>query len=300
MRSSIKCPLCHSSSSVSWHYRVSKQNYFPKRNFAYFHCKNCQVTFLYPRLSKKDIYNIYKGKYYSFLHKHGNRLIDFVLSWELSPYDVYISQVVKEGRKLLDVGCGYGDFLYKMQKRGWNVYGIEPFSDAVKGARERIGEERIFKGELPQVKFKNSNFDAVTLWGVFEHLPNPSIYISRVQNLLRKRGYLLMEIPNLDSLLLSIFGNNYNWLSYNEHLFYYSKKGVKKFLHDHGFSNVTVYSPMKINSNFAINMANLLSNRYFLSWDLVMLVFLPISFLLSFCSSLMGRGEVIRIMARKV
>jgi len=300
MSSNIKCPLCHNKFSAQKLYQVSKQNYFNERNFAYFLCKMCQVAFLYPRITKKDIYQIYKGKYFSFQHKPGNKLIDFILSWGLAPYDKFICQVVKSGRKLLDVGCGYGDFLFKMQNRGWDVYGIEPFLDAVKVGRKRVGEERILKGELPKVKFRSKNFDVVTLWGVLEHLPNPSIYISKIHNLLRKRGYLIIEIPNLDSFLLSIFGNNYNWLSINEHVFIYSKKGVKKFLNDNGFSTLSVYSPVKITSNFAINMANLVSNRYFLNWDLTMLFFLPISFLVSLFMSLLGRGEVIRIIARKI
>lgn len=301
MSSSIKCPLCHNKFPAQKLYQVSKQNYFKERNFAYFLCKKCQVAFLYPRITKKDIYQIYKGKYFSFQHKPGNKLIDSILSWELYPYDKYICQVVKEGgRRLLDVGCGSGDFLYKMQKRGWDVYGIEPFLEAVNASRKKVGEERILKGELPKVKFRNKNFDVVTLWGVLEHLPNPLIYISKIHSLLGKRGYFIMEVPNLDSFLLSIFGNNYNWLSTNEHVFIYSKKGVKKLLNDNGFSTVPIYSPMKITSNFAINMANLLSKRYFLNWDLTMLIFLPISFLISFFSSFFGRGEVIRIIARKV
>lgn len=298
--SSIKCPLCQNENYTQKRYQVSKQNYFVERSFAYFLCKKCQIAFLHPRITKKDINQIYKGKYYSFRHKPANKLIDFILDRELSPYDEFICRVIETGRRLLDVGCGYGDFLYKMQKRGWSVYGIEPFLDAVKVCRKRIGQERILEGELPIVKFTSKNFDVVTLWHVLEHLPNPSTYISKIHNLLDKRGHLIIEVPNLDSFLLLIFGNNYNWLSTTEHVFIYSKNGVKKLLNDNGFSTLLIYSPLKITSNFAINMANILSKRYFLNWNLIMLIFLPMSFLVAFCSSLFGRGEVIRIIARKV
>ncbi len=300
MNNSIKCPLCRNISPPQKLYSVTKQNYFSGRQFAYYLCQKCHVAFLYPRLTDKDIHQIYNGKYYSFLHKSRIKLIDLILSWELSQYDEYTCQVVKEGRKLLDVGCGYGDFLLKMQKRGWDVYGIEPFLDAVNVSRKRIGKERIFKGELPKINIKIKNFDVVTLWGVLEHLPNPSTYMSGVHHLLKVKGDLIMEIPNLDSLNLSIFGKNYNWLSYNEHLFYYSKQGVKKLLKDNGFSTLSVYSPIKITSNFAINMANLLSSKFYLNWNLTMLFFLPISIVVCLLSSLFGRGEVIRILARKV
>lgn len=296
----IKCPLCQNKFSIKELYKVSKQNYFNERNFAYFYCKKCQVAFLYPRITKKDIGQIYKGKYFSFRHKPANKLIDFILSLELASYDKFICKVVKSGRKLLDVGCGYGDFLLKMQKRDWDVYGIEPFLDAVKVGRKRIGEARIFKGELPRVKFKSKDFDVITMWHVLEHLPNPSVYISKIRHLLDKRGYFIIEVPNLDSFLLSLFGNNYNWLSTTEHVSIYSKKGIKKLLKDNGFSTLSVYSPMKITSNFAMNMANLLSKKYSLNWDLIMLFFLPVSFLISFFSSLFARGEVIRIVARKI
>lgn len=300
MSSSISCPLCNNKNSTQESYQVSKQNYFHERNFAYFLCKKCKVAFLYPRITKKDIYEIYKGKYFSFRHRPASKLIDFILAWELSPYDKFISKIVKQGRKLLDVGCGYGDFLVKMQKTDWDVYGIEPFSDAVKVGRKRIGEYRILKGELPKIKFRSKNFDVVTLWHVLEHLPNPSIYISKIHTLLNKKGYLVVEVPNLDSFLLSIFGNNYNWLSTTEHVFIYSKKGVKKLLKDNGFSVLQVYSPLKITSNLAINMANLFSKKYFLNWNLIMLIFLPLSFFVSLLSSTIGKGEVIRIVARKV
>lgn len=300
MRTSIKCPLCHNKSSVKRLCQVSKQNYFPKRNFIYILCKKCGIAFLYPKYTKKDINQIYGKNYYSYSSKPGNKLINFILSWEFSPYAEYICKVADMGTKLLDVGCGTGNFLYQMQKRGWDVYGIEPFQEAVDTSSRKIGNERIFKGELPKLKFKVKNFDVVTLWHVLEHLPNPTIYLTSIHNLLRKGGYLVMEFPNLDSSLFSIFGKSYNWLSHNEHVFYYSKKGVKKFLRDNGFSTLSVYSPMKINSNFAINTANILYNRLSLNWNLAVVIFLPISIFVSFLSSLVGKGEVIRVVARKL
>ena len=75
-----------------------------------------------------------------------------------------------EEKKLLDIGCGTGNFLQTAQKNHWKVSGIEPNEEA-----RRIGNaktnQKVFDA-IEHSNFKNNSFDVITLWHVLEHLPD--------------------------------------------------------------------------------------------------------------------------------
>jgi len=76
-----------------------------------------------------------------------------------------------ERGRLLDVGCGAGDLLARMQSLGWRVEGVEPDEAGARSARARLAGVAVHTdlscGPAP------GSFDAVTLAHVFEHLADP-------------------------------------------------------------------------------------------------------------------------------
>jgi SAM-dependent methyltransferase len=73
--------------------------------------------------------------------------------------------------RLLDVGCGTGDFLAGMAANGWDSSGLEFDAEAVAVARLHAGV-RVHTGRLSDQRFPPS-FEAITLSNVIEPLPNP-------------------------------------------------------------------------------------------------------------------------------
>ena len=79
-----------------------------------------------------------------------------------------IKPFVKPFGKLLDVGCGAGNFLSFMNKKNFDVFGVEKNNIALKiCAKKKL---RVFNSfnTLP-----DNAFDVISLWHVLEHLPQP-------------------------------------------------------------------------------------------------------------------------------
>src|SRR6266516_6046711 len=72
--------------------------------------------------------------------------------------------------RLLDVGCGSGEFLARMRDHGWKVVGVEPDEAAARVARDSFGLEA-HCGTLDDVDLPESSFGAVTMSHVLEHAP---------------------------------------------------------------------------------------------------------------------------------
>ena len=67
-----------------------------------------------------------------------------------------INSFSSKGKKLLDFGCGTGDFLKVAKKNGWNVFGIEPNEQARNIANKKTNNSVFDSDQL--LKFKTNKF----------------------------------------------------------------------------------------------------------------------------------------------
>jgi SAM-dependent methyltransferase len=128
--------------------------------------------------------------------------------------------------RLLDVGCASGLFLSLAAKAGWTVEGIEP-SEALhqKAALALAGKGEVHLGTLEQTKLAAGSFDAITMWDVLEHVPEPVEFLARCQSLLKPDGRLYLNIPNLDSKEARLLGKRWPLLL-AEHLNYFNRRSL--------------------------------------------------------------------------
>jgi len=117
------------------------------------------------------------------------------------------------GKRILDVGCGRGFTLRRLQERGADVYGTQMSESAANAARALIGDERVFVGELADARFPAGAFDAVTLWHVLEHVPAPLDLLREIARLLREGGVAYIETPNAGGWTARTFAAD--WLAYD-------------------------------------------------------------------------------------
>ncbi|MGC8947356.1 MAG: class I SAM-dependent methyltransferase [Anaerolineae bacterium] len=94
--------------------------------------------------------------------------------------------------RLLDFGCADGFFLELARIDGWEVFGVEVSRPMAEEASRRLGIPIAPSlEELPQ-----QSFDAITLWEVIEHLPEPMATLTQLRERLRSGGVLMLSTPN--------------------------------------------------------------------------------------------------------
>lgn len=125
-----------------------------------------------------------------------------------------------KGKKVLDIGCGYGWFEVNTLKRGVKeIAGIEITKKDLETAKDNIKDKRaIFKiaGAL-NLPFKDNYFDTVVAWEVIEHIPKntENKMFMEVSRVLKKNGAFFLSTP-YDSFFSKTLDPAY-WLMGHRH-----------------------------------------------------------------------------------
>ena len=152
----------------------------------------------------------------------------------------YLDRIEAAGAKggMLDVGAATGFFLDLARRRGWSVHGVEPSSYAAQLGQAKGIDVRA--GTLEDQNFPAGSFDAVTLWDVIEHLPDPNTTLQRIHALLKSGGVLAINTPDSASLLAHIMGLNWHLVTPPEHLNLFHRKSIRTLLEREGYEVLQV------------------------------------------------------------
>lgn len=102
-----------------------------------------------------------------------------------------IGALARSRHGLLDIGCGSGFVLELAQRRGWkDPRGAEPSADAVAKADPAI-RAQIVQDVMRPGLFEPESFDAITLFQVLDHMPDPGALLTECLNVLRPGGVIL-------------------------------------------------------------------------------------------------------------
>lgn len=184
------------------------------------------------------------------------KIYHWVRSYMLSKKIKLVEQHTKsDTKKLLDIGCGTGDFLAIAQKRHWEISGVEPDVQARKIASEKTTTKIETNEYLSQIP--NESFDAITMWHVLEHVPNLSEQIQTLKRLLKPNGTIFIAVPNFKSHDAKHYKEF--WAAYDvpRHLWHFSQKSIKLLFAKENMKVVKIL-PMKFDAYYV----SLLSEKH--------------------------------------
>jgi SAM-dependent methyltransferase len=148
---------------------------------------------------------------------------------------------VQPGQRVLDLGCGDGEFTAELARAGTSVLGIEVADAAVTRARARHPELDFRKapidGPLP---LPDNSFDLVWASEVIEHVADTARWVSEARRVLVPGGRLLLTTPAHGRLRLALFGVERFSEPLGDHLHLYSKRSLAELLRDFGFAEIQV------------------------------------------------------------
>jgi SAM-dependent methyltransferase len=132
-----------------------------------------------------------------------------------------VERYVPTKGSLLDVGCASGAFLRVMQDNGWRIQGVEPSESQCYRASKVLGESAPIQQCILETASLEDPFDLVTLWDVLEHVTEPTQFLALAASHLKEGGYLVLNVPRVDSLPSKLLGLRWPLLL-AEHLSYFT------------------------------------------------------------------------------
>ena len=228
----IPCNLCGKNKAE----RLATQ-----RGFSFVRCRSCGLVYVNPRPPADSLLSLYADY-------HGREGKDEA-SWER-----LMSLIFRESanllcsmhngaprRRLLDVGCGFGSFVAAMRERGWGAEGVDPSPTVVAAAARKGLPVRL--GALEELQGECGIFDAVTMFYVLEHLPDPMKALRKASDLLAPGGTLLIRVPHTTPIvrLLAPVGLGRTLYDPPFHLYDFSPAVLREMLRRTGFVHVRTF-----------------------------------------------------------
>lgn len=101
--------------------------------------------------------------------------------------------------RLLDVGCGNGEFISALRQLGIDVVGVEPDLVRAGFGRKHLGLE-IVSSAYREAIFPSGHFDAITFIQTLEHMENPLEALVQARRHLKSGGLLVVDVPSFNNL----------------------------------------------------------------------------------------------------
>lgn len=228
----IKCYYCGSDGFTG--------EFFDRYGFRHVRCSNCGMAYANPRIKSNIAHNLYSQDDYAQSYKL--KLVPSIdyrrNTLAVNKYNQIVSLLKRNKGRVLDIGCGLGEMLSVFKEHGWDTLGVEfnPFASGY--AKENFGIPVMNKSIYD---FDESRkFDVIMLWGVLEHLYDPSNILDKCNKLLKDDSLLVIEVPSADSFLVRYIENTGKKVDRiiegDKHLMLFSVLSFKGMLEKSGFA----------------------------------------------------------------
>lgn len=138
-----------------------------------------------------------------------------------------IKDILIKANSLMEIGCGPGYFLDAAKKYVDNVVGLEKNKAEASYVRENLNIDCF--SDNTELKQK---FDVIVLHHVLEHVLSPKEFLKSYLKFLNKGGYLIIEVPNLNNPIVTLYNSNSfkNFWYQEPHLYYFNKYSLGNIL----------------------------------------------------------------------
>ena len=157
----------------------------------YFECQDCHVIFQNPRMSDEELDKFYEEDYYRRLLNLTDKERD---EDEMNRAE-FDSKIIKEHlgeiESHLDIGCSRGFLLDKVAAKFKTGVETSINQVIVTGVEVYTTIDQILKAQ--------KTFDLITMIHTLEHVPYPIDYLENIVKLVKKDGYLIIEVPTWKS-----------------------------------------------------------------------------------------------------
>ena len=251
----IKCVVCNSQQIDSFKEQPEDYEYGVKteREFRVLQCCQCGSRFVFPRPTVEELVSFYPLIYHAYNEDHGliaKRLVSMRAKRRAKEL---LKMTDSRPVRLFDVGTGDCRHFVDMSKYGdFEFAGNEIKPEMVDEARRRgYNVEQSSLEDLDIVPYRGK-YDIVTMYQLVEHVIDPRVLLQKAMDLLKPGGYLLGQLPCMDSLDRKIFGRYWAGYHYPRHLQMLSKRGMRHLLEQAGSADVEINNAFHLQAGISL------------------------------------------------
>ena len=232
------CPLCGGDDFRVVIDRASDRLTRKRGVFQVQACRRCGLVVTRPRPTAAALRYFYEGTYSGSGTGRAETVQTGVWGRWVARYRLWAvlrACSLGPGRRLLDVGCGYGAFLSHAQRStGCEATGLDIDAGCLARAldRDRIDYRC---SELESTALPAARFDVVTFFESLEHHADPVAALKTVRALLKPGGVCVVEVPNFDGAWRRVFGSWWLPLLVPQHLVHFTPSTLRRAFEAAGF-----------------------------------------------------------------
>jgi SAM-dependent methyltransferase len=146
-------------------------------------------------------------------------------------FGAFLDRFSLGGKKVIEIGCGRGEYLSVLQDAGADASGLEYSAAAVASCRAAgLNVSEGYVGSADTV-LAGGPFDAFVILNFLEHFPDPNAALRGIHRNLSKGGVGLVEVPNFDMMLAEELFAEFT----SDHLSYFTTDTLTTALSLNGF-----------------------------------------------------------------
>jgi len=152
-------------------------------------------------------------------------------NFRMKQFSNFVQKFSLKKKKVIEIGCGHGEYLSLIKEAGVDAYGLEYSKDSVRQCNKN--GLKVSRGfiQSPSYKLRYAPFDAFFILSFLEHLPDPNSTLGGIYNNLTDNAVGIVEVPNFDMILRNKLFSEFT----SDHLFYFTKETLVMTLSLNGF-----------------------------------------------------------------
>lgn len=147
---------------------------------------------------------------------------------------VQIERSFPQPGAVLDIGAHCGEFLDTFPT-GWRKVALEPMQQAAR----TIQNATVWNSFLEDADLGSSEFEVISAFDVFEHLPEPDLAMARIARALKPGGLFIMETGTSDAWTARRFRGAWYYVNYLEHFQVWNQLSLSQLFDQNGMNLVS-------------------------------------------------------------